>query len=304
MKIALLGECMVELSLQQNDLYKLGFGGDTLNTAIYLVRSGGQADYFTVLGDDRYSKFMLLQWQSEGVGTEQVKIKNEGMPGLYIIENDEAGERSFSYWRDHAAAKSLISDFPEIYQSLLQYPFVFLSGITLSLYSDDDLSELFLFLGDYRKQGGKVVFDNNYRARNWDNPAHATVTFSKMMTLTDIALISFDDELALYGDHSIEECGLRWSEHGVKQVTIKNGHKGCLVVENNVQRHVPLTSVLKPVDTTAAGDSFNGAYLAALLSGLRIDDCIHAGQVCAGNVIMHKGAIIERSVNLQQEFQG
>lgn len=250
------------------------------------------------MGNDDYSKEMLEAWKNEGVGIAEVKINHQEIPGLYIINNDINGERYFTYWRQNSPARTLLSDFPEVLDSLKQYPMIFLSGITLSLYSKDDLSTLFSFLSTYRQAGGVVVFDNNYRERNWVDVATAVEVFSQMMQLTDIALISFDDELSLYGPHEVEDCIDLWSTAGVAEVVVKNGHHGCHLSMNNARSFYPLKNVLKPVDTTAAGDSFNGAYLAAKLQNKTVAECIAAGQACASTVIMHKGAIIDKNIDL------
>lgn len=297
-KIAIIGECMVELSQQAEGLFNMGYGGDTLNTAVYLSRCGGKVDYFTVLGDDAYSQSMLQHWKNEGVGTEQVKISHGKMPGLYIINNDESGERYFNYWRDTSAAKTLVSDYPEIFEQLTTYPIVFLSGITLSLYTEQDLTQLFGFLNQYRSSGGQVIFDNNYRERNWGTLDRALPVFAQMMQHTDVALLSFDDEKEMYGEHSTDQCIKRWVDAGATEVVLKNGHHGCHhYIEGNTSL-IPLPKVVKPVDTTAAGDSFNGGYLAAKLSGKTSNQCIQTGQNCASTVIMHKGAIIDPSIDL------
>ncbi|MGJ8681625.1 sugar kinase [Paraglaciecola sp.] len=297
-KIAVIGECMVELSQQPNGQFSMGYGGDTLNTAVYLSRCGEKADYFTVLGEDTYSQSMLQQWQQEGVGTDQVKICQGQMPGLYIINNDENGERYFNYWRDTAAAKTLIRNYPEIFKQLTSYRFIFLSGITLSLYAKEDLAQLFSFLSHYRASGGIVVFDNNYRERNWGTLQRALPVFAKMMQHTDIALLSFDDEKEMYGEHTPEECIQRWVNSSVTEVVLKNGQHGCHHYINGETSLIPLLKVMKPVDTTAAGDSFNGGYLAAKLANKTSNQCIAAGQNCASTVIMHKGAIIDRAIDL------
>jgi 2-dehydro-3-deoxygluconokinase len=246
---------------------------------------------------------MLRHWQCEGVGTQHVKIKTGAMPGLYIIENDNVGERSFAYWRDHSAAKSLFSDYPEVFDDLANYEYLFLSGISLSLYSDASLVALFSFLRLYRSNGGKVVFDNNYRPRNWLNPEAAINTFQTMMQHTDIALISFDDEISLYGEHHIDACVERWvnPNSSISELVIKNGQYGCYAFQNDELTFLPLNQVVKPIDTTAAGDSFNGAYLAKKLAGKSISECVKAGQFCAANVIMHKGAIIDKAINLLEQ---
>lgn len=289
---------MIELSQQSGDEFKMRYGGDTLNTAIYLSRCGGQADYFSALGADPYSKKMLSEWSEEGVGIGQVKINKNALPGVYIINNDDNGERSFHYWRQNSPARTLISDFPGIFDELKKYEVIFLSGITLSLYSQDDLRTLFNFLSSYREMGGLVVFDNNYRARNWESIGIARQIFLKMMYLTDIALISFDDEKLLYGAHTIESCIDKWVNAGAVEIVLKNGSHGCHIYKNERHLFYPVNKILKPIDTTAAGDSFNGAYLAAKFQGKDIEDCITAGQECASVVIMHKGAIINRNISL------
>src|SRR4051812_47840529 len=138
MKIAAIGECMIELSERRGDQCRIGFGGDTLNTAIYLARLGAPVDYVTALGDDGYSDRMLAAWRAEGVGTAQVLRLPGRLPGLYAIETDAAGERRFYYWRDQAPARALFSlpQTPDLVAALAGYDLIYLSGISLSLYGE------------------------------------------------------------------------------------------------------------------------------------------------------------------------
>src|SRR4051812_37876277 len=96
-RVASIGECMIELSPRPGGVLGLGFGGDTLNTAVYLARLGVAVDYLTALGDDGYSQRMLALWREEGVGTALVPLLPGRLPGLYLIEIDAAGERRFLY---------------------------------------------------------------------------------------------------------------------------------------------------------------------------------------------------------------
>jgi len=167
-KIAAVGECMLELSLprgtelSRNQAPTMSFGGDTLNTAVYLSRLGVPCSYVTALGDDPFSHWMLDEWQREGVDTGLVVTVADRLPGLYMIETDAQGERRFFYWRREAPARELFAD-PQraasLFDSLAGYDLVYLSGITLSLYSDEALERLFRFLGRYREQGGRIAFD-------------------------------------------------------------------------------------------------------------------------------------------------
>ena len=109
MRIALIGECMIELQETGPDQTRQTFGGDTLNTAIYCARLARDLplhiDYVTALGQDNFSSRMIQFWEKEGVGSSLVQRKQGELPGLYYIELDEHGERIFHYWRSASAAR-------------------------------------------------------------------------------------------------------------------------------------------------------------------------------------------------------
>ena len=132
-RVASIGECMIELKQAGGGLYSRGFGGDTLNTAVYLARLGVAVDYITALGDDPLSSEMIAGWVAEGVGTGRVMRLAGKLPGIYLIGTDDKGERRFFHWRENAAVRSLL-DLPEtagLLQSLGDYDLVYLSAITL-----------------------------------------------------------------------------------------------------------------------------------------------------------------------------
>src|ERR1019366_10251403 len=163
-KVACIGECMIELKQAEGGLYSRGFGGDTLNTAVYLARLGVGVDYITALGDDPMSDEMLVSWAAEGVGTGRVARLKGKLPGLYMIQTDEFGDRRFFHWRDNSAARSLM-DLPEtddILDSLANYDVVYLSAITLSIYSAPGRMKLIGALQRARKQGVRIAFDTNF----------------------------------------------------------------------------------------------------------------------------------------------
>ena len=171
MKVACIGECMVELSEQPDGSLARGFGGDTLNTALYLARLGVAVDYVTALGDDVWSDEMAAAWGSRGDRPRPKVRRLPGrMPGLYIIRTDPAGERSFHYWRDRAAARDLFTEpgAAETRAALETYDLVYLSGISLSLYGPRPAARpSFETLSALRARGGRVAFDTNYRPRGW-----------------------------------------------------------------------------------------------------------------------------------------
>ncbi|ROR20667.1 sugar kinase [Vibrio crassostreae] len=297
LNIAVIGECMVELQKKQDGL-KQSFGGDTLNTALYLSRLTKEQDiqtsYVTALGTDPFSIDMLKKWQAEGIDTSLVAQLDHKQPGLYYIETDETGERSFHYWRSDAAAKFMFDqpDTSALLDKLFSFDAVYLSGITLAILTENGRAQLFSFLDRFKAQGGQVFFDNNYRPKLWESQQEAISWYLKMLKYTDTALLTFDDEQELYGDESIEQCIARTSECGVKEIIIKRGAKDCLVVESQSARYVAPHPVNNIVDTTAAGDSFSAGFLAKRLSGGNASDAALSGHIVAGTVIQHPGAII------------
>tara|TARA_R100001377_G_scaffold79444_1_gene57722 strand:- start:1577 stop:2527 length:951 start_codon:yes stop_codon:yes gene_type:complete len=297
---AAIGECMLELSSEQGAVFgaqTLRFGGDTLNTAIYMARQGASVDYITALGDDKWSDEMLSAWQQEQVGTKLIAQVPNRVPGLYAIQTFANGEREFSYWRNESPARELfeLKQNEDLFDKLMSFDYLYLSGITLSLYSTAVLERLWDFSANYKAQGGKLVFDSNYRPRNWPDAKHARSCFDKIASYCEIVLPTLDDEQIFDSSLTLEQCKAHYQKLGVKELVIKMGPDGCLVCAGNESTLVPTTQV-KAIDTTAAGDSFNGTYLSSRMKGFTVEIAAqHAHQV-AGTVVQYPGAIIEKSV--------
>ncbi len=296
MKVASLGECMIEFSQRSDGSFRRGFGGDTLNTALYLARLGIDTSYVTALGDDPLSEEMLAAWRSEDIKTDLVIRASGLLPGLYMIQRDARGERTFLYWRDRAPAR----DFFELVdrdqlKRLAQFDWLYLSGISLSLYGEAGRARLRELLAATRQNGGKVAFDGNYRPRGWSDTATARRAFSEILPLVDLALPTFEDELALFGNETPDRCIERYRAVGVREIVVKLGPRGCIVTTGGDCIEVPPPKVVEPVDTTAAGDSFNAGYLAARINGAPPREAAAAGHRLAGAVIMLPGAVIPRA---------
>ncbi|MGR5296480.1 sugar kinase [Vibrio mediterranei] len=299
-RIAIIGECMIELQ-RKDDLLKQSFGGDTLNTALYLSRlTQGQdinVSYVTALGDDPFSTEMIDTWNKEGIDTSLILRLNDKMPGLYHIETDKTGERTFFYWRSDAAAKFVFDqeESEQLIKRLLSYDAVYLSGITLAILTDSGRDKLFSFLRAFKEKGGQVFFDNNFRPKLWADQATAINTYKAMLSFTDTALLTFEDEQALFGDEFVEQCIERTSEAGVSEIAIKQGAKDCLVIVNEQANYIAPKPVNNIIDTTAAGDSFSAGYLAKRLTGGDALESAVMGHKVAGVVIQHRGAIIPKN---------
>ncbi|HDK6715757.1 TPA: sugar kinase [Klebsiella quasipneumoniae] len=301
-KIAVIGECMIELS-EKNGAVNRGFGGDTLNTSVYIARqtdaSALSVHYVTALGTDAFSQQMLDSWLQENVNTSLIQRMADRLPGLYYIETDDAGERTFYYWRNEAAAKFwLESDrAAAICEELATFDYLYLSGISLAILSPASRATLFTLLRECRANGGKVIFDNNYRPRLWASQAETQQVYQEMLACTDIAFLTLDDEDALWGEKPVAEVIARTHAAGVEEVVVKRGADACLVsVSGEPQREVPAVKLAKEkvVDTTAAGDSFSAGYLAVRLTGGDAESAARRGHLTASTVIQYRGAIIPR----------
>jgi 2-dehydro-3-deoxygluconokinase len=297
-RVASVGECMVELRHRSPTELELAYGGDTLNFAVYLARltrdRGGRVDYVSALGDDAYSEGMLAMWRAEGVGAELVARLPGRLPGLYTIRVDERGERSFTYWRSHSAARDMLKDgrAERLGEVLSGYDLLYLSGITLSILDVPQRKALMAIADAVRAAGGRVAFDSNYRPVGWPDRAAAQRAFDEILTRADIALPTLEDEQALFGVPDAPALADRLHRLGVAEVAIKRGPEGCYLSSAAFTGAVPAEPVGAVVDSTAAGDSFNAGYLAARLLGAAPQLAARLGTRLAARVIAYPGAII------------
>ena len=274
------------------------FGGDTLNAALYMARllGPGRVAYVTGLGTDGMSDEMCAAWEGEGIDTAYVQRLADKLPGIYMIELDAAGERRFHYWRSDSAARHWLRA-PGAGAVLLQLAaatVVYVSGISLAILTPGDRDVLLAALAQCRAAGGKVVFDNNYRPRLWSSIDEAAAVYRRVLDVTSIALLTLDDEVALYGATDAYGVVARTRSLGVAEVVVKCGAEPCVVWADGRLDVVAAPPVARVVDTTAAGDSFGAAYLAARIDGASAAQAAAAGHRLAGAVIGHRGAIIER----------
>jgi 2-dehydro-3-deoxygluconokinase len=300
-----IGECMVELARGPDGRFGLAYGGDTFNTAVYMARSGAAVAYATALGDDAYSDGIRQLAVAEGVGTGLIATKPGRMPGLYMIETAANGERSFAYWRERAPARELFDQGGDgaMLVAISQSRLIYFSGVTLSLYAPNARDAFATALSNARTKGARVAMDNNFRPRGWGSDAATAVrnarpVFETFWRLADIALPTFDDEQALWGDASPAETIRRLTALGVAEIVVKNGDEGAFVHHEGKTTQVACPAKVVPVDTTAAGDSFNGGYLAARLRGEPPAQAALAGHGLAAIVIQHRGAIVPRTVTM------
>jgi 2-dehydro-3-deoxygluconokinase len=290
--VACIGECMVELRQGKDGKYTRGFGGDTLNTAIYLSRLGIETSFVSALGDDPYSDEMIVAWQKEEVGTALVERVKGRMPGLYMIQTDKDGERHFSYWRDNSPARDVfVTDKQHLQESLLHFDWIYFSGISLSLYGKEGRTRLFDYLQRANDAGAWIVFDTNYRHSGWPDYREADVSFRRALEIADILFASHDDMTGIFG-----RAGVAMFENAPGQEKVlKLPDASARLMWHGKDEMVAPLPVNQVVDTTAAGDSFAAGYLAARIKKKSPLMAAGDGHQLANKVIQMPGAIIPRS---------
>lgn len=299
-KVAVIGECMVELG-RQNNVITQTYGGDTFNMAVYLKRaSDAKVDYITAVGkDDPYSNGMLEFMTANGVDCGLAQRLEGKLPGLYAINVDEQGERSFCYWRGDSAARDCFEteEGDAILSALWSYDLAHISGITLAVLRPTGREKLLQALEKAADRGVNISFDFNYRPNLWVGDS---AEFFRRAAAISRWLFLSPQELAGAGYPDLAmgtpELARAIASLGARETIIRNGcEPGAVLIKSGGIVPFAVEKKLEPVDTTAAGDAFTGAYLGAALAGKQVQECVRAGQKMAEAVIMRPGAIIPAS---------
>jgi 2-dehydro-3-deoxygluconokinase len=286
---------MIEMSGGEDRQYRLGYAGDTLNTAWYmraLLEPDWSVDYFTALGEDRYSADIRAFLEQHRIGTEHIGTIKNRRPGLYLI-HQEGGDRHFTYWRDQSAARLLAEDRGALHAALEGANMVYFSGITLAILQPRARGRLLGAVVAAREAGATVVFDTNLRPALWTSQRVMASMLTAAASLCDIVLPTHSDEAPVFGDRSVEETAERYLELGVGEVVVKDGGNPALVATATERVKVAPPPAGSVVDATGAGDSFNGAYLSARLASKGLQEAAEAAHRVAGIVIGQKGALVD-----------
>ena len=286
-----IGECMIEMAPQSDGRFAMGYAGDTFNTAWYARRSARSdidVAYFSAVGDDSASDAMTRFMEGEGV-RPMMRQRAGRSVGLYMISL-ENGERSFSYWRGMSAARTLGDDLRDL--PVAPGDTAFFSGISLAILPQDGRVNLLKALESARASGVQIAFDPNLRPRLWENEADMRHWVMEGAAVADIALPSFEDEATVFGDADTDGTADRYLDAGASLAVVKDGPRPVRVASGSDRCAIATEPVEEVVDTTAAGDSFNGRFLAGLMAGEAPEDAAHAACDLSRKVICAAGALV------------
>jgi 2-dehydro-3-deoxygluconokinase len=303
-RIVCVGECMVELRPAADARFERGFAGDTYNTAVYLKRSlpGACVQFLSATGDDPLSGAMRESWARQGVDGSTAYTVPGATPGLYLIETDADGERRFHYWRGESAARqwwSLLAMRGGV--PLEGADLIYLSGISLAILRPHERAEALQLLCQLRARGSMLAFDPNVRPRLWSDPSAARELLLAALAACDIALPSTEDLRWLLGVEQPARQIDILRKLGLREVALTLGAEGALLALGDERIDLAAVRVEQVVDTSGAGDAFNGAYLAARLAGQPATFAAAAALELAARVVGHAGAIVPASVSRAEE---
>lgn len=286
-----IGECMIELSTKESLIYAENlnkfYGGDTLNTAVAAARLGSKVGYITRVGRDSFQTYMLDSWQAENLDTSNIKIV-EGYNGLYIISIQEDDRKEVVFYRKKSAATTLSTD--DITEDYIQRAnIVYSTGIAQSLSSSvrGAVKKAFQLAKD---KGCLAAYDPNYRERVWEVD-EAKEAMEEILDCIDIIMLNnTHDAEWLIDQNSPDKIIKYFWDKGVTTVAVKMGKNGCVIGYNGeISTIPPIESYV--VDSTGAGDAFNGGFLHGIACGYTPFEAAKLAMIVASEQVKGLGAV-------------
>lgn len=267
------------------DNYQLVYGGKGANQAVAATRLGAKVAFISCIGSDSIGKTMKNAFAQEGIDTTHINTVSQEMTGMAFIQVAKSSENSIvlaSGANAHLGEMVVRQSEAQIAQSdcLLMQLETPLSGVELAAQIA-------------KKNGVKVVL----------NPAPAQILSDELLSLIDIITPNETEAEILTGvqvsdEQSAVEAAQVFHKKGIDCVMITLGEKGVFVSQNGETRIINGFRV-KAVDTTAAGDTFNGGFVTALLEGQSFENAVRFGQAAAAISVTRKGA--QPSIPTRQE---
>jgi 2-dehydro-3-deoxygluconokinase len=264
---------------------------------VYLARLGKdqfEVNYVSVVGGDALSEGMLACWTAEGIRTELVLRDPSRLPGLYWVQTDDHGERSFHYWRENSAWRHLLQhpDFNRLALALNSVELLYLTSISLATLPAKDRESLLELLAGLSASGVAIAYDTNYRVSLWESVHAARAATQRLVPSAQLTFATFDDERQLWGDPDRATTIQRLHALGAEKIILKLGANGCVYSDASCTSYIPASPVARVIDTTAAGDAFNAGFLSGWLAHRSPESCCRAGNALAAVVIQQSGALI------------
>jgi ribokinase len=256
--------------------YQVAFGGKGANQAVAAGRSGANIAFIACTGDDDTGERVRKQLASDNIDVAPVSVVAGESTGVALIFVNAEGENVIGI---HAGANAaLTTERVEAQRAII-------AGAEALLMQLESPVESVL-------AAAKIAHENHTTVVL--NPAPARVLSDELLALVDIITPNETEAEKLTGirvenDDDAARAARALHDKGIGTVIITLGSRGVWASVNGEGRRVPGFKV-KAIDTIAAGDTFNGALVTALLEGKRMDDAIRFAHAAAAIAVTRKGA--------------
>ncbi len=287
-----IGECMVELfsedQMEEADTFTRSLAGDSFNICVAAQRLGTSAGYITRLGDDLFAAYLLNTWKSQGIDTSQVRTV-EGFNAVHFVALLPDGNREFVYYRSGSAPTTLRpEDLDADYIGSAKV--LHCSGVAQAI-SESARATVLRAAQIAKERGLKVSYDPNYRHQLW-GPDDMREAAAELLPFVDYFLPNTpDDSQALIGSDDPYRMIEHYRDLGAPVVAVTRGEDGAVIGSEDGIVEIPAYSPGGPIDTTGAGDAFNGGFIHGLLNGMSIADAGRLGTITAGLKLRGRGAL-------------
>lgn len=256
--------------------FVLGPGGKGSNQAVAAAMAGADTHFISRLGADDFAKIALETWKKAGVNPVVTQYPDSYTGAAYIFIEEATGNNAIII-APGAAAKISVADV-EAQAGLIGAASVFITQL------EQPMDAAMRALQIARAAGVRTILNPAPAARLPDGMLalcdYVTPNESEAEALTGIKVVTVDDAIraanALRG-------------HGAKAAIITLGDKGALFQDDQGSLHVPVIVAGKVVETTGAGDAFNGGFAAALAAGIDPRAAVRFGCATAGISVTRAG---------------
>ncbi|EMN3920733.1 TPA: ribokinase [Citrobacter amalonaticus] len=256
--------------------YQVAFGGKGANQAVAAGRSGANIAFIACTGDDDVGRNIRKQLISDNIDVEPVSVISGDSTGVALIFVNGDGENVIGI---HAGANAALS--PALVEAQRER----IAQASALLMQLESPIESVLTAAKIAKQNNTIVALN---------PAPARELSDELLALVDIITPNETEAEKLTGirvenDEDAAKAAQVLHEKGIHTVLITLGSRGVWASVNGEGRRVPGFKV-DAVDTIAAGDTFNGALITALLEEKPLSDAIRFAHAAAAIAVTRKGA--------------
>ena len=290
--ICSIGECMIEMTNVEKELYNYSVAGDTLNFTSYLDQSIFNKFYLTAIGTSDINKGVISFFKKKKINTDLVKKISSKEIGLYLIKNTKKGEKKFYYWRDDSAAKFF---FNQINKSLFikkyTFDYIYLTGITLSILDFKNIDKFITNLSVLRKKNSKIIFDFNIRIKRWSKK-NLNLYLNKILPNIDILFCSGEDLVCWKKNNNIKTFQYILKKFNIYHAIYRKNEEYNYSFYKNKKYMIKNKPIKKVVDTSGAGDGYNAAYLSSFIISNNPLIALNEASKIGAKIVMKKGAIV------------